>query len=126
MQNQFFVVCWFSRAQRNVITALKVHTGSYVVVIFTAKIGRTVCITRFLTDCEFLHVFFLFLFKASALWVDAFYKLKCPSVCLSVCVFTFEVLFKHLFATTSRSRMSYTFRDSKSLGKSNGKKWSQI
>ena len=25
------------------------------------------------------------LFKASALWADAFYKSKCPSVCLSVC-----------------------------------------
>ena len=34
------------------------------------------------------------LFKASALWADAFYKLKCLSVCLSVRlfvrVFTFE------------------------------------
>ena len=28
-----------------------------------------------------------FLFKASALWADAFYKSICPSVCLSVCVF---------------------------------------
>ena len=24
-------------------------------------------------------------FKASALWADAFYKLKCPSVCVCVC-----------------------------------------
>ena len=47
-------------------------------------------------------------------------------VCLSVCLFTFEVPFKRLFAPTSRSRMSKTFRDSESLGKSNGKKWSQI
>ena len=31
-----------------------------------------------------------------------------------------------LFAPTSRSRMSNIFRDSESLGKSNGKKWSQI
>ena len=41
-------------------------------------------------------------FKASALWTDAFYKSKCPSVCLSVClsvcVFTFEVPFKRLSA----------------------------
>ena len=29
------------------------------------------------------------IFKASALWADAFYKSKCPYVCLSVCVFTF-------------------------------------
>ena len=49
-----------------------------------------------------------------------------PCICPSVRVFTFEVPFKHLFAPTSRSRMSNIFRDSKSLGKSNGKKWSQI
>ena len=42
-------------------------------------------------------------FKASALWADAFYKSKCPSVCffcLFVCLFTFEVPFKRLFAPT--------------------------
>ena len=50
----------------------------------------------------------------------------CVSVCLSVRVFTFEVLFKRLFAPTSRSWMFNIFRDSESLGKSNGKKWSQI
>ena len=59
------------------------------------------------------------LFKASALWADVFYKLKCPSACLSVrpsvCVFTFEVPFKHLFAPTSRSGMSNIFRDSEFL-----------
>ena len=41
-------------------------------------------------------------FKALALWADAFYKSKCPYVCLSVCVcvclLTFEVPFKRLFA----------------------------
>ena len=67
-----------------------------------------------------------YLFKASALWADAFYKSKCPSVCLSICLFTFEVPFKRLFAPTSRSGMSNIFRDSESLGKSSGKKWSQI
>ena len=41
-------------------------------------------------------------------------------------MFTFEVPFKRLFAPTSRSRMSNIFRASESLGKSNGKKWSQI
>ena len=54
-------------------------------------------------------------FKASALWADAFYKSKCPyvclSVCLSVCLFTFEVLFNGLFAPTSQSWMSNIFRD---------------
>ena len=74
------------------------------------------------------------IFTESALWVDAFYKSNCPSVCLSVCpsvclsvrVFTFEVPFERLFAPISRSRMSNIFRDLESLGKSNGKKWSQI
>ena len=65
-------------------------------------------------------------FKASALWADAFSKSKCPSVCVSVCVFTFEVPFKRLFAPTSRSGMSNIFSDSESLGKSNGKKWTHI
>ena len=45
---------------------------------------------------------------------------------LSVRVFTFEVLFKCLFAPFSRSRMSNIFRNSESLGKSSGKKWAQI
>ena len=38
----------------------------------------------------------------------------------------FSVFFNGLFAPTSWSRMSNIFRDSESLGKSNGKKWSQI
>ena len=38
----------------------------------------------------------------------------------------FSVFFNGLFAPTSCSRMSNIFRDSESLGKSNGKKWSQI
>ena len=54
----------------------------------------------------------------------------CPcvrlSVCPCVCLFTFKVPFNGLFAPTSWSRMSNIFRDSESLGKSNGKKWSQI
>ena len=41
-------------------------------------------------------------------------------------MFTFEVPFNGLFAPTSRSRMSNILRDSESLGKSNGKKWSHI
>ena len=69
------------------------------------------------------------IFKASDLWADAVYKSKCSSVCLSVCpsvcVFNFEVPFKRLFAPSSQSRMSNTFRDSEFLGKSNEKKWSQ-
>ena len=32
------------------------------------------------------------IFKALALWADAFYKLKCPSVCGSVCPFVCSLL----------------------------------
>ena len=52
------------------------------------------------------------IFKASALWADGFYKSKCPLVCPCVCLFTFEVAFKSLFAPTSRSRISKVFWDS--------------
>ena len=38
----------------------------------------------------------------------------------------FSVFFNDIFAPTSQSRMSNIFRDLKSLGKTNGKKWSQI
>ena len=38
----------------------------------------------------------LCLFKASALWADAFYKSICPSVRLCVCLVTFEVPFNGL------------------------------
>ena len=37
-----------------------------------------------------------YIFKASALWADAFYKSKCPYVCVCVCSL-FEVPFKRLF-----------------------------
>ena len=66
----------------------------------------------------------LSIFKASTLWANAFYKTICPYVC--VCLFTFEVLFKCLFALTSWNWMSKISRDSESLGKSNEKRWSQI
>ena len=38
-----------------------------------------------LQKCSYLHK--LSIFKASALWADAFYKSICPYVCVSVCVF---------------------------------------
>ena len=60
------------------------------------------------------------LFKASA------HMCVCVSMCVCVCLFTFEVPFKRLFAPTSRSQMSNIFRDSESLRKSAGNKWSQI
>ena len=44
------------------------------------------------------------IFKASALWADAFYKLKRPCVGVSACLFTFEVPFKRLFAPQLKVR----------------------
>ena len=41
-------------------------------------------------------------------------------------LFTFEVMFKRLFAPTSQSQMSNMLRDLESFEKGNGKKWSQI
>ena len=78
-------------------------------------IGATIHIGRDMLCLLYAGFFFInVLFKASALWADAFYKSKrpsvCPCVCPSVCVFTFEVPFKRLFAPTSQSRMSNIFR----------------
>ena len=74
----------------------------------------------------FKNFFFLPLFQALALWVNAFDRSICPYLCLSVCLCVCEVPFEHLFAPTSRSQMSKKSTDKESLGKSNGKKWSQI
>ena len=49
----------------------------------------------------------------------------CVSVCVSGCLFTFEIPLKRLSVPNSRSQMSKIFRDSEFLGKSYGKKWSQ-
>ena len=38
----------------------------------------------------------ILVFKASALWADAFYKSKCPYVCLFVCVCVCSLLRYHL------------------------------
>ena len=65
--------------------------------------------------------------KWSQIWTFLFENcLKSPRKLFFFTFFTFEVLFNGLFAPTSRSRMSNIFRDSESLGKSNGKKWSSI
>ena len=78
--------------------------------------------SKMYSNPDFIYV----IFKAWALWPDAFYKSICPYVCVSVCLFTFEIQFKRLFAPPSESWMSKIFRDSESLGKSNANKWSQI
>ena len=65
------------------------------------------CLLRLFAKPTFFTQFKFF--KVSALWADAFYKSKCPSVCLSVRLFTFEVPFNALFAPISRSRMSNIF-----------------
>ena len=89
--------------------------GSYLLelVFYTNRVNWYIFIIR-------LKIFF----KAWALWADAFCKSICPSVCLSV--YPLSVPFKRLFAPTSQGWMSNIFKDSESLGKSNGRKWSQI
>ena len=71
-----------------------------------------------------------YIFEASALWANAFYRSKCLYVCLCVCLRVcpshFLTPFNGLFAPTSRSPMSKLVRYSESLGKGNGKKWSKI
>ena len=68
--------------------------------------------------------------KWSQIWTFLFENcLKSPRAkkgFFSLTFFTFEVPFNGIFSPTSRSRMSNIFRDSESLGKSIGKKWSQI
>ena len=68
------------------------------------------------------------IFIESAHWADSIIESRCPLyVCMYVCMFVpFHVVyFEAYFAPTSRSWMSKNFRDSESLGKSAGKKWSQ-
>ena len=68
---------------------------------------------------SFLKGHFLFFWQRILLFLICF-----CFVCFSVCHTLFTLL-KGLFAPTSQSLMSKLFRYSESLGKSNGKKWSQ-
>ena len=93
----------------------------------TCQVSYVMCqVSRVRCQVSYVTFFPSSFFKASVLWPDAFYKSKCLSVRLWVRLFTFEVPFNGLFAPTSQSRMSNNFKDSESLGKSNGKKGSQI
>ena len=69
------------------------------------------------------------IFKASALWADAFYKSKCPSVCLSVCPSLCSLLRYRLnvFLSPLPGVGCPTFLEVPNpWGKSNGKKRSQM
>ena len=67
------------------------------------------------------------IFKALALWADALYKSKCPSVCPSVCL-----LVRLSMCSLLRYRLNVFWPPLPevvcqiSLGKCNGKKWFQI
>ena len=113
---------WFSKSLRNFQN--KIWTFLFFIWIFkwypfkkklqTVNFPNLKCLgTKFIK----LNIY---IFKALALWADAFYNSKCPSVCVFVClfvhVFIFEVPFKRLFTLISRSCMSKNFRDSESLG----------
>ena len=73
---------------------LKVYMNMFTVPNLTVQPGSL--LGRYMKHYSNLKIF-----KASALWADAFYKSKCPSVCMFVCLFTFEVPFNGLFAPTS-------------------------
>ena len=69
------------------------------------------------------------IFKASALWADAFYKSKCLSVCLCVWLSVCSLLRYCLTVSLPpllKVGCQIFFRDSESLGKRNGKNWSNI
>ena len=72
----------------------------------------------FLVVFNILQQFLVVLFKASALWVDAYYKSKCPFVSLFVCLFTFEVPFKLLPKLDVQSFQSFGI-----FGEKYGNKW---
>ena len=94
------------------------HTWIFISILMRVKVNlpkQTLSILNQLFS-KWESTFMIYIFKAS-------YKLKCPYVCAFVCVFTFEVLFIRLCAPFSQCRMSNSFRDSESLGKSNAKKW---
>ena len=78
------------------------------------------------------HYFF---FKVLTLWVDSFYKSKCPCVCSCVCLYVCPCVcvYVHFWGTNSKScypfsqsRISKFLRHLESWGTSNGKKWFQI
>ena len=60
---------------------IKKNAGLHKSVFINHKIS-----IYFLKIFRWVHVLFLFPFKASALWADAFYKSLCPYVCPCVCV----------------------------------------
>ena len=88
------------------------------------SISRNVCLSVCLSFCLFVCLFTLEVPPSGP--VLSISRNVRPCVRMSVCLFTFKVLFKRLFAPTSPIWMSNIFRHSESLGKSNGKKWSQI
>ena len=44
-------------------------------------------INKIFSDALYIMLILGIIFKALALWADAFYKSKCPYICLSVCLF---------------------------------------
>ena len=105
------------------------HLGWFSLLVAMSIIRKEVW-----NGCKWLrHVQLFIVFKASALWADAFYKAKWPSVCLwvcrSVCLCVCSLLRYRLnvfLPPLPEVGCPIFFRDSESLGKSNGKKLSNI
>ena len=102
----------------------------------TAFLWRKFCEWNFVTGTLWLEFYDWNLVTEIYCWnfhrigpLGRFDLVVAMSVCLSfvvICLSPFHVLdFEAYFASTSKSRMSKIFRDSESLGKSAGKKWSQ-
>ena len=67
-------VIFFYKFLHKIFFQCKFH---FILIIFLIALNRITMVAAVYID--------LLLFKASALWADAFYKSKCPSVCPSVC-----------------------------------------
>ena len=91
----FYVIVFVKIWSSNISLSLQIHIkgDSYLNLIkhsffvFTKSTMRTIQSSSHKvcgTQCLFVH--FPCLFKASALWADAFYKSICPSVCLYICL----------------------------------------
>ena len=73
---------WISRSVRIVAPIQKVQKRSKKLFRNLNQVLRVM----WHVSCVTCQVSCVIIFKASALWADAFYKSKCPYVCLCVCV----------------------------------------
>ena len=104
--------------------------GSTVISSTIVKLGEWFYIFQICIYANMLNDEDIFeIFKASALWADAFYKSKCPSVCPSVCLSVRSLLRYHLtvfLAPLPKVECPIFLGIRYPGGESNGKKWFEI